>query len=456
MAARLLRPRDERVPRRWLAGADPPAHPPASRRPRARRARRRRSEHLGDRRARRVLERLGESGVGSLRGERLVPRAGDGIVDPVDDLRVGMPPGRRRRLLVQHRGEQRVREPDRAVVELDHPVRERRFQRWPRQAGRPAACHGRRRAAGRRASPAAGRAGVRPRDASRLSRHRQRLRRIDVRSERAGELERVERVPAGGLVETEERGPGEDPPEPELERPVQRTGAERSDEEALETVVDRLLEAGRRRTDPDATGEQQADPCLGQPPQSEGERVRRRRVQPLDVVDRDEHGPALGERLERTADGDGDASGSRRARPPGRARAGRPRAPAGAARAAPSAPRRTPPRAGLRARRSARPRSELSRSRGEHAEATSASSVDARRARASTCRSPPRLPARAPWSCPRCGPSKKACSARSSSSLPSTLHRQLLLPPSCHGGSQRARARAARASRRRAATSGAP
>ena len=81
-----------------------------------------------DRRACRLLECLCESGVGSLRRERLVSCAGNGLVDPVHDLRVRMPPGRGRGLLVEHGGEQWVREPDCAVLELDHAVRVGRLE----------------------------------------------------------------------------------------------------------------------------------------------------------------------------------------------------------------------------------------------------------------------------------------------------------------------------------------
>ena len=91
---------------------------------------------------------------------------------------------------------------------------------------------------------------------------------------------------------------------------------------------------------------------------------------------------------------------------------------AGAAPGSSERPRRTPPRAGLRARRG-QAAIELTRSRGEHAEATSTSSVGAGRQSVD-------LPIPASPSStsavvmPSMGPSKKACSARSSSSLPST------------------------------------
>ena len=133
-------------------------------------------------------------------------------------------------------------------------------------------------------------------------RNGQGVRRVDMRPERAGDLERVERVPAGGLMEAEQRRPGENPSKPQLDEPLQGAGAERANGDALDTVADRLLERRCRGTDPDATGEQQADPDVGQPPQRERERALRRRVEPLDVVDRDEHRLAFGEHLECSPD----------------------------------------------------------------------------------------------------------------------------------------------------------
>ena len=49
------------------------------------------------------------------------------------------------------------------------------------------------------------------------------------------------------------------------------------------------------------------DPRLGQTPQREADRTRRRSVEPLEVVDR-EHEPVLGEHLERAADGDAEGA----------------------------------------------------------------------------------------------------------------------------------------------------
>ena len=189
-----------------------------------------------------------------------------------------------------------MRETDDAVRELDHVVRERRLERVAVELGglQPAVRAGeqQRRAASR---PAA----VEPSADERLQRlrDRQRLRRIDVRAERAGELEREERVPARGLVEAEQRRPREHAAEPSLQDRVQRARAERADLHALEPlVVDRELELRHRDAVPEPAGEEQADVLLRQSPQRERQSARRGRVEPLDVVDRDQNRLALASR----------------------------------------------------------------------------------------------------------------------------------------------------------------
>ena len=83
----------------------------------------------GDRNGRRRLELRGDLGVRSLRCKRAVARAREWILDDRGQALVRVPPSLRRRCLVQHGGEQRVRETDDAIRALDHVVRERRRER---------------------------------------------------------------------------------------------------------------------------------------------------------------------------------------------------------------------------------------------------------------------------------------------------------------------------------------
>ena len=136
-------------------------------------------------------------------------------------------------------------------------------------------------------------------------RNTQRLRGVDVRAQSPGELERVERVPTGRLVHAQEGRACERQPEVCLEKLVNGTEAQRADVQPLHAVVtDRPLEVRRLRTFAEATGEQQEDRPIAQPPQREGERARRGRIEPLDVVDREDNRPLGSENLERTPNRD--------------------------------------------------------------------------------------------------------------------------------------------------------
>ena len=80
---------------------------------------------------------------------------------------------------------------------------------------------------------------------------------------------------------------------------------ERADAQPLHSVVtDRRLEVQRLRTFTEATGEQQEDRPIAQPPQRERKCARRGRIEPLGVVDRKDNRPVGGENLQRAPDRD--------------------------------------------------------------------------------------------------------------------------------------------------------
>ena len=247
-------------------------------------------------------------------------------------------------------------------------------------------------------------------------RNRQRPSRVDVRVENAGQLEREERVPARPLVDAEQRLAGERPAEPVPQEPMERADAERPHRQAPDGLrAERPLESRRllrRRAPP---GEQQAHGLAPSRAERERQRVRRRGIEPLEIVDRDEERPVLARAT------------AARCESRSRARADRPRSSAASSRrsatssarrlgaAAPAGPRRGRPRTDRPAQREpgrARLRPVATRARAIPARA------HARRpqARASTSRSPPRPRARVRTALRRS--STKERTEASSSSLP--------------------------------------
>ena len=116
-----------------------------------------------------------------------------------------------------------------------------------------------------------------------------------VGTERAGQCEREERVSARGFVEAKERRPREASAELPLQDSVESACAERADAHAGgAALVERALQLGNCDALAEPASEEDADVLLGQPPQRKGESARRRRIQPLHIVDRDEDGLAGG------------------------------------------------------------------------------------------------------------------------------------------------------------------
>ncbi len=135
-------------------------------------------------------------------------------------------------------------------------------------------------------------------------RHGQRSRRVEIRGKRPRELDRIERISARGLVDAEQRGPGEDTAEPIAQQHLHGAHAQRSYGEPLDCLGGkRTLELGRRPVSFDPTREQQHDRAL-HPSQGERQRRCRRPVEPLDVVDRDHERLCGGKDLEAVPNGD--------------------------------------------------------------------------------------------------------------------------------------------------------
>ena len=94
----------------------------------------------------------------------------------------------------------------------------------------------------------------------------------------------------------------EGPAEPVAQQPMERADAERPHRQPLDALrTERLLESRLLRSVDEPPGEQQEHVVRGEPSQRERECVRRRVVEPLNVVDREEKGRVLGEQLQCTA-----------------------------------------------------------------------------------------------------------------------------------------------------------
>jgi len=85
--------------------------------------------------------------------------------------------------------------------------------------------------------------------------------------ERTAELEREERIAAGRLVKSQQRGPRKRLPETRLEERLHGAYAERPETKPLDAVgIERLLNGCHERTGTDARGEQEQDVRVLQSP----------------------------------------------------------------------------------------------------------------------------------------------------------------------------------------------
>ena len=105
----------------------------------------------------------------------------------------------------------------------------------------------------------------------------------------ARQLEREERVPAGALMDPEQRQSPERVPEAIAQQQVEGAGAERPDVDPVDVgEAEHLTGSGRRRRAVTAPGNQYDHPRALHPAQRERERASRPRIEPLHVVDGDQ------------------------------------------------------------------------------------------------------------------------------------------------------------------------
>ena len=114
------------------------------------------------------------------------------------------------------------------------------------------------------------------------------------------DLEREERVAGGLLVQARERAAVEREVEPLPQQGVQLGPAEGADEQALQRQLgERVVQRRGAAVGLDAPRHEHADRLVAQPADGEGERELARLVEPLRVVDRDQHRPVGGDRAQR-------------------------------------------------------------------------------------------------------------------------------------------------------------
>jgi hypothetical protein len=241
---------------------------------------------------RRGLELRRDLGVRLVSRERKVPCPEQRFVRDLGDARVNVA-ARVTQVGVEHRRQQRMGEADRAAGPLDHVRGECRLEH--RRVGARALQQPLRRRPQRRRereslARGCGEAGdPSPEKAFECLRYGERLRRVGVAVEHARQLQREERIPARLLVDAKQGLARKRPAEAVAEQAMECADAERSDREAADAFrVERLLEPRRRRPCGDAPGKQQEHAVRREAAQCECERVCRRGVEPLQVVDRDE------------------------------------------------------------------------------------------------------------------------------------------------------------------------
>ena len=118
-------------------------------------------------------------------------------------------------------------------------------------------------------------------------------------AESLGQLQRKERVPARGLVNTQQRLAREWAPDPVAQEAMERADTERPDQQPLDSLrLECALEGRGLPCFDDPPGQQQSHALAGHTSQREHKRARRGRVEPLDVVDGEHDRRLCGERLQ--------------------------------------------------------------------------------------------------------------------------------------------------------------
>ena len=114
--------------------------------------------------------------------------------------------------------------------------------------------------------------------------------------QRSPHLQREQRVAQRRLDDPSQQLPRQTQPEPLGQQPSGRAEAQRTDLQTLQhSALERPLQRGPTTGTP---GEQEANRLVLEPTSRERERVRRRTIEPLDVVDRDQHRAASGQRTQ--------------------------------------------------------------------------------------------------------------------------------------------------------------
>ena len=135
--------------------------------------------------------------------------------------------------------------------------------------------------------------------------HGKRLKRVGIRVDDAGQFEREEGVSARSLVDAKEGLPGEGCAEVVAQEPVDGADAERLHAQRLDMLgAEGLFENRRLRSlRIGAPGEQEEHAASAEPSQRERQRARRGRVEPLEVVDRDDKRLVRAQDLQRATHG---------------------------------------------------------------------------------------------------------------------------------------------------------
>ena len=255
-----------------------------------------------------LVHYCGHVRVRSGRREAEMPRAVEWVVHDLSDSPVDASPFVPE-LRIEEGREQRVTEAKRVAFAFDHVRDNGRIERVRIDAG-PLEQRGRgspecgcesERLARRR-----GKAGeARTQEPLERLRDGKRLCRVDLEAEGTPELERVERIATRALVDPEQRLTREGPIHSVAQKPVQRADAQRPERQPLDVLLrERLLDLRRLCAVCAAPCEEKAHPACIEPPQSERQRVGRGRVEPLQVVDRDNRRVPLREHLEPVANGE--------------------------------------------------------------------------------------------------------------------------------------------------------
>ena len=262
--------------------------------------------------------------VGPLRRQREMPGSFLHVRDDLAQPAVRLPAPVRRRPRVDRRGKQGVGEPDPGTLELHHALHGSRLEGGPgHRAIGPFEHRGRRRpqARGRQQdTPDIVRQHTQPgaQYPAQVGGHGKRFpRRGLTRSsvQCPGQLKAIERITSRGIENPAYRQPGKPRAGRRPQCHLESGHGQRTDLQALE-APGRQACSGRGRGVPgglDPDRRQQPDRLAPEPPQRELQHRRARTVEPLQVVDRNNHRPRSGQVADHTEEGQADGSLFRRA-----------------------------------------------------------------------------------------------------------------------------------------------